>query len=124
MKFIHPHGDAVASAEQARMQIRTVHPFPARMAPELALASLGKLRANSIVLDPMAGSGTVLRQALALGHRAIGFDMDPLAVLMSRVLTSPVDEPALELELKAVMKAEAPVDMRSQRPHSPAENKQ
>jgi hypothetical protein len=35
----------------------------------------------------MAGSGTVLRQAAALGHRAIGFDLDPLAVLMSRVAT-------------------------------------
>lgn len=67
------------------MQIRTIHPFPARMAPELALSALASLKKGSIVLDPMAGSGTVLRQALALGHRAIGFDMDPLAVLMSRV---------------------------------------
>src|SRR3546814_720132 len=67
--------------------------------------------------DPMAGSGTVLRQALALGHRAIGFDMDPLAVLMSRVWTSPIDETALDLELKAVMKAAATVDLRSHSLH-------
>src|SRR3546814_15110620 len=65
----------------------------------------------------MAGSGTVLRQALALGHRAIGFDMDPLAVLMSRVWTSPIDETALDLELQAVMKAAATVDLRSQSRH-------
>src|SRR3546814_19191245 len=91
MKFIHPHGDAVASAEQARMQIRTVHPFPARMAPELALASLGKLRANSIVLDPMAGSGTVLRQALALGHREIGFDLDRKSVVEGKSVEVSVD---------------------------------
>lgn len=68
--------------------IRTIHPFPARMAPELALETLNDLPAQSVVLDPMSGSGTVVRQAAALGHRPIGFDMDPLAVLMGRVWTT------------------------------------
>lgn len=72
--------------------IRSIHPFPARMAPELALEKLGELKGPSLVLDPMAGSGTVLRQATDLGHKAIGFDMDPLAVLMTRVWTTPVAE--------------------------------
>lgn len=63
----------------------SVHPFPARMAPEIALNELARLRPESLVLDPMSGSGTVLRQAAELGHRAIGFDTDPLAVLISRV---------------------------------------
>jgi len=58
---------------------QSVHPFPARMAPELAFESLRHLKAGSIVLDPMSGSGTVLRQASDMGHSAIGFDMDPLA---------------------------------------------
>ncbi|MBL8261059.1 MAG: hypothetical protein JNM58_01440 [Xanthomonadaceae bacterium] len=99
------------------MQIRTVHPFPARMAPDLALAFLAELPADSLVLDPMAGSGTVLRQALALGHRAIGFDMDPLAVLMSRVWTAPINEDVIDRELRALMSAAAAVDLRSQRLH-------
>src|SRR3546814_4852300 len=43
--------------------------------------------------------------------------MDPLAVLMSRVWTSPIDETALDLELKAVMKAAATVDLRSHSLH-------
>lgn len=72
-------------------KIKTIHPFPARMAPELALAHAEALPARSIVLDPMAGSGTVLRQALAAGHNAIGFDMDPLAVLMARVWNTPLE---------------------------------
>jgi SAM-dependent methyltransferase len=72
--------------------IKTIHPFPARMAPDLAISGLKGLKHQSIVLDPMAGSGTVLRQASELGHQAIGFDMDPLAVLMARVWTTPVKD--------------------------------
>lgn len=75
-----------------RPTLPSVHPFPARMAPELALNTLKRLPAKSVVLDPMAGSGTVVRQATNLGHHAIGYDMDPLAVLMSRVWTTPVDD--------------------------------
>jgi DNA modification methylase len=70
--------------------MKPVHPFPARMAPDLALERLALLRRGSRVLDPMVGSGTVLRQAISLGHSAIGFDMDPLAVLMAKVWTTPV----------------------------------
>lgn len=76
--------------------IRPIHPFPARMAPELAINALKRLRKGSVVLDPMMGSGTVLRHASDCGHHAIGFDMDPLAFLMSRVATTPVDDAAIE----------------------------
>ncbi len=62
------------------------------MAPELALTELRRLRTPGVVLDPMVGSGTVVRQASQLGHRAQGFDLDPLAVLMSKVWTTPVDQ--------------------------------
>ena len=66
---------------------KTIHPFPARMAPELALMQLAQLPEGSLVLDPMVGSGTVVRHASALGHTAIGFDVDPLAVLISNAST-------------------------------------
>jgi hypothetical protein len=64
-----------------------VHPFPARMAPGLALRSLERLKRRSVVLDPMAGSGTVLAMARANGHHGIGYDIDPLGVLISSVWT-------------------------------------
>lgn len=69
-----------------------IHPFPARMAPELALQALEQVPRWGVVVDPMMGSGTVIRQASDLGLTAIGFDMDPLAVLMSRVWTTPVED--------------------------------
>ena len=61
------------------------------MAPEVALAALNELPTGSLVLDPMAGSGVVLRAAADSGHRAIGIDTDPLAVLMASVWTTPID---------------------------------
>lgn len=64
-----------------------IHPFPARMAPGIALEALGASKKVLRVLDPMAGSGTVIAVARAKGHRAFGVDLDPLAVLLARVWT-------------------------------------
>lgn len=68
-----------------------IHPFPARMAPGIALEALGQSKSPLRVLDPMAGSGTVLAVARAKGHRAFGVDLDPLAVLLAGVWTRTVD---------------------------------
>lgn len=68
-----------------------IHPFPARMAPGIALDALGGSKTPLKVLDPMAGSGTVVAVARANGHRAVGVDLDPLAVLLARVWTRTVD---------------------------------
>jgi SAM-dependent methyltransferase len=68
-----------------------VHPFPARMAPGIALDVLSDAKKPLRVLDPMAGSGTVLAVARSKGHHAIGVDIDPLAVLISRVWTTAMD---------------------------------
>jgi SAM-dependent methyltransferase len=68
-----------------------IHPFPARMAPGIALEALGEGKTPLRVLDPMAGSGTVLAVARANGHRAFGVDLDPLAVLLSKVWTRTIE---------------------------------
>src|ERR1039457_4713691 len=70
--------------------VRPIHPFPARMASEIVWRKLpegGGLR----VLDPMSGSGTTLVTARMRGHEAIGFDRDPLAVLIAGAWASDVD---------------------------------
>jgi len=60
------------------------------MAPGIALEALGESNTPLRVLDPMAGSGTVLAVARAKGHRAFGVDLDPLAVLLAGVWTRTV----------------------------------
>lgn len=69
--------------------LRSIHPFPARMAPEIALAGLTDLEPGSRLLDPMCGSGTVLRAGVENGLRVLGRDIDPFAVLIAKVWTSP-----------------------------------
>ncbi len=68
-----------------------VHPFPARMAPGIALDIMMSEPEPIRVLDPMMGSGTVLALARLCGHAAQGIDIDPLAVLLARVWTTSID---------------------------------
>jgi len=68
-----------------------VHPFPARMAPGIALQVMSETQDSVRVLDPMMGSGTVLAMARSQGHRGVGFDIDPLAVLIARAWTTAFD---------------------------------
>ena len=81
----------------------SVHPFPARMAPGLALDVIAESRRPLRILDPMSGSGTVLAVAHATGHQAVGVDLDPLAVLISRVWTTAVDAEAVQHRATTVL---------------------
>jgi hypothetical protein len=50
---------------------------------------------RSLVLDPFAGVGTTLVTAIANGHDAVGFEINPYAVLASRVK---VNSPKLDVK--------------------------
>jgi SAM-dependent methyltransferase len=82
-----------------------IHPFPARMAPEVALEKIRLLTdPGDAVLDPMCGSGTVVRQAAELSRRGIGADLDPLAVLITRTTCTPSWSTALRDRAEAVVR--------------------
>jgi DNA modification methylase len=61
------------------------------MASSLALDAINELTKRSVVLDPMSGSGTVVRCAAEHGHYALAVDSDPLAVMMGNVWTLQLD---------------------------------
>jgi hypothetical protein len=69
-----------------------VHPFPARMAPEIVCSIIRPTKRPLRVLDPMMGSGTVVALAQSRNHQAIGIDIDPLAALIARVWTNPLEK--------------------------------
>ncbi|MBD8467823.1 hypothetical protein IFU30_16275 [Plantibacter sp. CFBP 8798] len=75
------------------MSARSIHPFPARMAPDIALDAIPENSGGRqlVVIDPMCGSGTVLAAAAQRGQHALGIDIDPLAVMMSTVATARAD---------------------------------
>lgn len=73
-------------------KIPAIHPFPARMAPELLFEWLPKPNKGPLrILDPMVGSGTSVVASRLFGHNAFGCDSDPLAVLQARVWTSDIN---------------------------------
>lgn len=81
----------------------SVHPFPARMAPDIALAAMPESGKQLRILDPMMGSGTVLALARSKLHKAIGIDIDPLAVLIAKVWTTTIDRKRVRYAAAAVL---------------------
>lgn len=90
-----------------------IHPFPARMAPEIALDALRRVEPGSVVFDPMCGSGMVIRAAIDKGCHAIGRDIDPLAVLMTQVWTTPLDAANLIMRCDRLLERAFSIDPRS-----------
>jgi SAM-dependent methyltransferase len=84
-------------------RLRPIHPFPARMASEIVWRKLPERAGCLRVLDPMAGSGTTLVAARMRGHEAIGFDRDPLAVLIAGAWASDVNVEATEKKAGQVL---------------------
>ena len=83
--------------------MKHIHPFPARMAPDIALSKIGDLSKNHVVLDPMSGSGMVLSQAARNGFKSIGYDLDPLARMISRAGATSIKEEKAENALSALL---------------------
>ena len=74
------------------------HSFPAKFPPQLPRLFIDTLtRPGDLVLDPMQGSGTTILEALLSGRRAIGFDIDPLSLLITQVKITPL-EPLMVLQ--------------------------
>lgn len=72
-----------------------LHPYPAKFIPQIPRKLIHALhpRDGSATLDPFCGSGTTLLESILMGIPAIGVDVNPLAVLLSRVKTTPLNEP-------------------------------
>lgn len=68
-----------------------IHSFPAKFPPQLPRKFIQTLTLpGETVLDPMMGSGTTILEAFLLGRRGIGFDIDPLAVMLAKAKVSTI----------------------------------
>ncbi|MBI4029280.1 MAG: site-specific DNA-methyltransferase [Candidatus Blackburnbacteria bacterium] len=61
-----------SNSEGNRLKLKHPATFPDKLAEDIILAYT---KPGSVVLDPMCGSGTVLRMAKKHGRRAVGFDI-------------------------------------------------
>jgi hypothetical protein len=81
--------------------VHRLHPYLGKFIPQLVEALLSRyLPRGGRVLDPFAGSGTTLVQALESGLDACGADVAPFNCLLMRVKTSAFNPFVLESELR------------------------
>ena len=70
----------------------SIHAFAAKFPPQLPRIFIeGLTDLGETILDPMMGSGTTIVEAFLRNRKAVGLDIDPLALLICRVKTMPVD---------------------------------
>ena len=81
--------------------VHRLHPYLGKFVPQLVEALLGRyVRPGGRVLDPFAGSGTTLVQALESGYDAVGVDIAAFNSLLMQVKTARYDTFLLETELR------------------------
>ena len=95
--------DAISNAGR-----HNFHSFPAKFPPQLPRLFIDHLTdPGDIVMDPMVGSGTTIIEATSAGRTGVGFDIDPLSILISKVQTTSIDQAKVEtVALQVVQNAE------------------
>jgi len=93
--------EAELPERQRTKHVHRLHPYLGKFVPQLVEALLGRyVRPGGRVLDPFAGSGTTLVQALESGYDAVGVDIAAFNALLIRVKTARYDAFLLETELR------------------------
>lgn len=84
----------------------SVYPYPARLIrhiPRLLLQCRQIVKDIDHVVDPFCGAGTVLLEAQQLGFQTSGIDQNPMAALISRVKTTPIEVNSLFTECESIL---------------------
>lgn len=65
--------------------------YPARFSPEFASTAINQFsKPGDLIFDPYMGGGTTLVEAMTSGRKAIGSDLNSLAVFVAKVKTTPL----------------------------------
>ncbi|MCL5028262.1 MAG: site-specific DNA-methyltransferase [Bacteroidetes bacterium] len=97
-------GDLNFHGENGIYLSHNFHSFPAKFPPQLPRKFILELtNENDFVLDPMMGSGTTILEAVSNNRLATGFDIDPLALLITSVKTSVYNKTLLIAEFNKII---------------------
>ena len=79
------------------------HMYPAKFIPQLAARVIKEnSQSGDLICDPFMGSGTTLVEAVVNGRRAYGTDINPVAVLIAKAKTTPIEPMKLQKEVNSV----------------------
>ena len=98
--------------------VHRLHPYHGKFIPQLVEALLERYVPRGRVLDPFAGSGTTLVQALESGLDATGVELAAFNCLLMRVKTARYNLFALERELRDALQRLAAFEPSSREPRS------
>ncbi|MCL2448261.1 MAG: site-specific DNA-methyltransferase [Polyangiaceae bacterium] len=112
-----PRAEAAQDDDPDRQHVHGFHTYPARMHPATAAGLVRAVSAEGgVVLDPFCGSGTVLVEAMLASRQAVGTDLNPIAVRLARLKTTPANPAAREaIRAGAATVAELAADRRARR---------
>ena len=82
--------------------------FPATIAAHFIMQYTEE---HDMIMDPMAGSGTTVLEAMLANRNCRSYDVNPLAVLLQKVKTTRVDEEKLLAELNHICDNYAPLSV-------------
>jgi len=75
-----------------------LHLYPAKFIPQIPQLCIRKYSEKfDYIIDPFCGSGTTLVEAMLLYRNSYGIDINPLAQLIARVKTTPLDLEELKI---------------------------
>ena len=73
------------------------HRYPAKFIPQIVSRLIDKYaNKNSLVVDPFGGCGTTLVESKINGKESMGVDINPVAVLITKVKITPLHQEELE----------------------------
>lgn len=101
----------IFNAKDTTYLTHNFHPFPGKFIPQIPNLFIKKFsQKNGNVFDPYCGCGTTLVEAKLLGRNAIGIDIHPLGVFMSRVKTTKISDDELKKVPEVLRAIEKRVD--------------
>lgn len=73
------------------------HRYPAKFIPQIVDKLIAEhTKPGDLVADPFGGCGTTLVEAKLSGRRSVGFDINPIAKLITRAKLTPINPEVLE----------------------------
>lgn len=81
-----------------------IHKYPSKYIPQIPKWAIQNFtKEGDFVLDPFSGSGTTVTESLINKRNALGVDINPIAVLISKVKSTPIEPKILELKYKELV---------------------